>query len=74
MKFGNATLPMALWPQTSPRAFRSNEEAVMWISLFTIVLAIAIALAWGALALENYGEEVPRTRKAGRGLRPMHNV
>ena len=46
----------------------------MWISLFTIVLAIAVALAWGALALENYGEEVPRTRKAGRGLRPMHNV
>ena len=45
----------------------------MWISLFTIVLAIALALGWGALALEAY-EEAPRARKALRGTRSMRNA
>ena len=74
MKLGNGSAFIALPRQTSPRALRANEEAVMWISFFTIVLAIALALGWGALALEGYGEEIPRTRKAMRGLRPMRNA
>jgi len=46
----------------------------MWISLFTIVLAIAIGLGWGALVLESYGEENPRGRRAMRGLRSVRNA
>ena len=46
----------------------------MWISLFTIVLAIALGLGWGALVLESYGEENHRGRKAVRGLRSMRNA
>lgn len=46
----------------------------MWISLFTIVLAIALGLGWGALVLESYGEENRRGRKAVRGLRSMRNA
>ncbi len=31
----------------------------MWISMFTVVLAIALALGWGAIALESYEEAKP---------------
>jgi hypothetical protein len=43
----------------------------MWISLFTIVLAIALGLGLGAVMLESYGEENQPGRKAVRSLRPM---
>ncbi len=46
----------------------------MWISLFVIVLIIALGLAMGAVMLESSGEETRRGRKAIRGLRPMRNV
>ncbi len=46
----------------------------MWISLFTVVLVIALGLGWGALALESYDEENRRGRKAVRGLRSMRNA
>jgi hypothetical protein len=41
----------------------------MWISLFTIVLAIALGLGVGAVLLESYGED-------GRlyGRRPVRNL
>lgn len=31
----------------------------MWISLFTVVLAIALGLGFGAVALESYQEAKP---------------
>ena len=42
----------------------------MWISLFTIVLAIALGFGLGAVALESYGEAVRRYgHRPGRHLR-----
>ena len=46
----------------------------MWISLFTIVLAIALGLGLGAVMLESYGEETHRRRKAVRSLRSVRQV
>ena len=43
----------------------------MWISLFTIVLAIALGL--GAVMLESYEEESHRGRRPVRSFRPMRN-
>lgn len=43
----------------------------MWISLFTIVLAIALGLGLGAVMLESYEEEPHRGRRPVRGFRPM---
>ena len=43
----------------------------MWISLFTIVLAIALGLGLGAVMLESYEEESHRGRRPVRSLRPM---
>jgi len=40
----------------------------MWISLFTVVLAIAIGFALGALALESYEEAKP-----ARHFRPLRH-
>ena len=37
---------------------RSNEEVIMWISLFTIVAALAISFALGAVVLTDLEEEV----------------
>jgi hypothetical protein len=31
----------------------------MWISMFTVVLAIALGLGWGAIALESYEAAKP---------------
>jgi len=45
----------------------------MWISLFTIVLTIALGLGFGAVMLESYGEESQRGRRPARSLRPMRN-
>lgn len=45
----------------------------MWISLFSIVLAIALGLALGAVMLESYGEENHRGRRPVRSFRPMRN-
>jgi len=45
----------------------------MWISLFTIVLAIALGLGLGAVMLESYEEESHRRRRPVRGFRPMRN-
>ena len=42
----------------------------MWISLFTIVLAIALGLGVGAVMLESY-EESHRGRRPVRSFRPM---
>jgi hypothetical protein len=42
----------------------------MWISLFTVVLAIALGFGVSAVALESYGEEVGLYRhRPGRHLR-----
>ena len=46
----------------------------MWISLFMIVLAVAIALAWAAVALDGYREETPQTRKAMQGPRRVRTI
>jgi hypothetical protein len=46
----------------------------MWISLFTIVLAIALGLGLGAVMLESYGEEPRHGRRPVRSLRPMRNL
>ncbi len=46
----------------------------MWISLFTIVLAIALGLALGAVMLESYGGETRRARKDVRDLRSVRNA
>ena len=45
----------------------------MWISLFTIVLAIALGLGFGAVMLGSYGEEPQRGRRPVRSLRAMRN-
>ena len=31
----------------------------MWISMFTVVLVIAVGLGWGSVALETYEEAKP---------------
>ncbi len=46
----------------------------MWISLFTIVLAIALSLGVSAAMLEFYWEENHRARKSGRSLRRVRQV
>ena len=46
----------------------------MWISLFTIVLAIALALALGAVMLESYEEGRHRGRKTVHSLRSVRQV
>lgn len=46
----------------------------MWISLFTIVLTVALGFGLGAVMLESYGEGPHRPRKAVRSLRPTRNV
>lgn len=43
----------------------------MWISLFTIVLAVALGLGVGAVMLESYEEESHRGRGPVRSFRPM---
>ena len=43
----------------------------MWISLFTVVLAIALGLGLGAVMLESYQEESHRRRRLVRSFRPM---
>jgi hypothetical protein len=42
--------------QTS-RVPTANEEFAMWISLFTVVAALAIGFALAAVVLENVQEE-----------------
>jgi hypothetical protein len=39
-----------------PRMKLSEEEATMWITLFTIVISIAVCFGLGAMALESYEE------------------
>ena len=46
----------------------------MWISLFTIVLTIALGLGLGAVMLESCKEETHRRRKTVWNLRPMRNL
>ena len=43
----------------------------MWISLFSIVLAIALGLGIGAVMLESYEEESRHGRRPVRSFRPM---
>ena len=43
----------------------------MWITLFTIALAAAMAFAAGAVMLGSHGDRNRRRRKAVRSLRPM---
>jgi hypothetical protein len=43
----------------------------MWISLFSIVLAIALGLGVGAVMLESYEEEADRGRRPVRSFRPV---
>ncbi len=45
----------------------------MWVSLFTVVLIIALGLGWGALVLESHGQE-NRRGKATRSLRSIRNA
>jgi hypothetical protein len=49
-----------LFASDFPRAACANEEAyAMWIQLFTVVLAISLGFALGAMALESYEEAKP---------------
>jgi hypothetical protein len=43
----------------------------MWVSLFAIVLTIALGLGLGAVMLESYEEESHRGRRPVRSYRPM---
>ena len=45
----------------------------MWISLFTIVIAIALGFGLGAVMLESYGDESHRGRRPVRSYRPMRH-
>ena len=46
----------------------------MWISLFSIVLALALGLALGAMVLESYEEEHRRGSKTVRSLRSVRQM
>lgn len=43
----------------------------MWISLFTIALAIALSLGVGAVMLESYEEHSNRGHRPVRSFRPV---
>lgn len=45
----------------------------MWISLFSIVLAIALGFGVGAVMLESYGDEPHRGRRPVRSIWPMRH-